>query len=89
MWDNMSYGWDPIWFAPRLRGSIGSMPRESFYYLAMFILGSVARYTPELLLAVSSPKTEVGWNLERFLTAAERYFPHLMLRWWTDESLYF
>jgi hypothetical protein len=45
----------------------------------MFILGSIVRYQPELILPVSGSDSETGWLLRRFLSQAERFYPQLKL----------
>jgi len=73
---------DPTWFAIRHSRPELDLPRPAFYYIAAFILSSVVRYEPELLVDVSNPDSEQGWLIARFLDAAERYFPQLLLHWW-------
>ena len=85
---NLQYYDDPTWFAIRHLRSELDLPRPAFYFIAAFILSSVVRYQPELLLHVSNPDSEQGWLIARFLGAAERYFPHLLLSWWLG-PLYF
>lgn len=73
---------DPIYFAIRHSTSTLDLPRPAFYFIAAFILSSVVRYEPELMLKVSNPDSEQGWLIARFLDAAERCFPQLLLHWW-------
>lgn len=63
--------------------------RAGYYYVAMFILGSVVRYEPELMLSVSSDESETGWLLRRFLKHAERFFPQLKLTEFYKREIYF
>jgi hypothetical protein len=78
---NLSSYEDPAWFAIRHRESKFNLPREALYFIGAFILSSAVRYKPESLLAISDPDSETGWIVARFLNAAERYFPHLLLNW--------
>ena len=64
-------------------------PRPAYYLLALFILGSVVRYEPELMLDVVNPDSNLGWLLERVVRASERFFPQLMLSWVFRQPLYF
>ena len=73
---------NPTRFAIRYSKSELDLPRPAFYFIAAFILSSVVRYDPELLVEVSNPGSEEGWLIARFLDAAERYFPQLLLHWW-------
>lgn len=63
--------------------------RIGYYYVAMFILGSVVRYEPELMLSVSSDESEIGWLLRRFFKLAERFFPQLKLSEFHKTEIYF
>jgi hypothetical protein len=49
----------------------------------------LVRYEPDTLLAISNPDSEAGWIVTRFLNAAERYFPHLLLNWVFEKPMYF
>jgi hypothetical protein len=62
-------------------------PRAAHYLVAAFILASIVRYAPEVL----APELELqtGWFLRRFLIAADRYFPQLMLSWLMGGDIYF
>ena len=66
-----------------------NLNRIAYYYIAMFILGSVVRYEPELMLNASAPESQLGWFLKRFLTLAERFFPQLKLMEVHQSELYF
>lgn len=63
--------------------------RVGYYYVAMFIFGSVVRYEPELMLLVSSDESEIGWLLRRFLMHADRFFPQLKLSEIYKREIYF
>ena len=80
---NLQHNDVPVWFAIRHSRTDLDLPRPAFYFIAAFILSSVVRYEPELMLGVSNPDSEEGWLIARFLDAAERYFPHLLLHWWS------
>jgi hypothetical protein len=55
------------------------MVAATYYHVAAFILSSAVRYQPELVLDVNKPDSGVGWLLNRFLKAAERFYPQLHL----------
>jgi hypothetical protein len=80
---------DPAWFAIRYSKPELDLPRPAFYFVAAFILSSVVRYKPEFLLNVSNLDSEHGWLIERFLNAAERYFPQLLLHLISTNPVYF
>jgi hypothetical protein len=79
----------PVWYALRVVDPELVFPREAYYMVALFILGSIVRYEPEMMLEASNPDAEVGWFLRRFLHVAERYFPQLMLMWIEQCPIYF
>lgn len=79
----------PQWFIERRSPSDIVLPRVGYYFVAMFILGSIVRYEPQLLRELSSGESELGWFLERFLRTAERFFPQLMLWWLHEQQIYF
>jgi hypothetical protein len=79
---NLQYYDAPLFFAIRHSRPDLDLPRPAFYFIAAFILSSMVRYEPELMLDASNPDSEDGWLIARFLEAAERYFPHLLLHWW-------
>lgn len=64
-------------------------PRAAYYYLAVFILGSIVRYEPELMLEVSRFNSEISWFIDRFLKKAERFFPQLKLSEQFGTTIYF
>jgi YaaC-like Protein len=76
---------DPSWYAIRHSKPELDLPRPAFYFIGAFILSSLVRYKPESLLALSNPDSEDGWLIGRFLSAAERYFPQLLLHWISSE----
>jgi len=77
------------WFAIRQTTAAFDLPRPALYFIGAFILSAAVRYKPERLLDISDPDSETGWIVARFLTAAERYFPHLLLNWVFEHPLYF
>jgi hypothetical protein len=64
-------------------------PRPAYYFVALFILGSVVRYEPEMMLDTVVPGSLSGWFLKRVVQSAERFFPQLMLSWLEGTTLYF
>jgi hypothetical protein len=77
----------PTWFASRL-GPEMRLPREAYYFVAMYILSNLVRYEPEQLHAVSGVGSESGWLIRKFLTMAERLFPQLLISWVWGRPLY-
>lgn len=75
----LSFGFNPLWYSYRALDPGLKLSRSSYYFVAMFILGSAVRYEPELVAAVSKSDSELGWLLQRFVSQADRYFPQLML----------
>ncbi|MDP2896587.1 MAG: hypothetical protein Q8Q12_08505, partial [bacterium] len=65
------------------------LPRPSYYFIALFILGSIVRYQPEVILGASSPYSQLGWLLGRLVGLAQRFYPQLMLRWLYGREIYF
>jgi hypothetical protein len=78
-----------IWHKFRQNNDALKLPRLAYYYIAVFILGSVVRYEPELILIASTPDSQLGWFLKRFLTLAERFFPQLKLMDFYKSQVYF
>ena len=78
-----------LWFLIREVDQSLIFPRASYYYLAIFILGSIVRYEPDLMLESSQMDSEIGWLLNRFIQAAERFFPQLKLWEQFNTTVYF
>jgi hypothetical protein len=89
LWVNLIWSDIPIWYVPLQQGSIPLLPRLAYYYVALFILSSAVRYEPESLIALTDPDSQLGWVLQHFLDAAERFFPQLVLHWLYAEPLFF
>lgn len=64
-------------------------PRPAYYFILLFILGSIVRYQPELMLDAVDPKSSTGWLLRRVVLAAERAFPQLIFSWLVGTPVYF
>jgi hypothetical protein len=77
------------WYLMRETDQNLVLPRPAYYFLALFILGNVVRYEPELLVDVTKVDSEIGWLLRRVVAAAERFYPQLMLGWLHSEPVYF
>lgn len=77
------------WYLVRQTDPDLVFPRPAYYFVALFILGSIARYEPELMLDTTDPDSLSGWLLNRVVQTAERFFPQLMLSWLGGHSLYF
>jgi len=78
-----------LWFLIREVEKKILFSRASYYYIAIFILGSIVRYEPELMLKVSQLDSELGWFVNRFIQKAERYFPQLKLSEQCKTTIYF
>jgi hypothetical protein len=89
LWNSLIWRHDPIWHIPVERSELVRLDRAGYYFVALFILGHIARYEPDLLHEELQNASELGWFLERFLGAAERFFPQLMLSWAHGEEVYF
>jgi hypothetical protein len=88
LWINLLWGDRPVWYLPA-RSPRLLLPRAAYYLLAMFILGSVVRYEPELAANATNPDSHVGWSLRRFCDAAERFYPQLIFHWLFTNRLFF
>ena len=77
------------WYLIRNVDSSLSFSRASYYYIAVFIIGSIVRYEPELMLDASKLDSESGWFLDRFLNKAERFFPQLKIGEQCKTTIYF
>jgi hypothetical protein len=88
LWVNLRWSDHPLWYVLRQASGKPPLPRPAYYYMALFILGSVVRYEPELLLQVGDPDSDIGWFIGRLIDAAERYFPQLMLHWLVTEPIF-
>ncbi|AKR42083.1 YaaC family protein [Methylophilus sp. TWE2] len=77
------------WYGFRKSKHTSRLTRASYYYVAIFILGSIVRYQPELLLAATTADSEIGWLLQRFIKLAERFFPQLKLMEAYKSQVYF
>ena len=82
-------GNDPVWHVVRHKDGELNLPRAAYYFIAMFILGNVVRYQPELFQRALPPASEPEWFFERFLRSSERFFPQLMISWLERTSILF
>ena len=78
----------PKWFIVRQTNPDLAWPRPAYYFAALFILGNIVRYQPELMYQVTSTHSKWDWFFRRFMVAAERFFPHLMFNW-IHKTVYF
>ena len=89
LWTNLVWSdFRPLWYA-RMDGPLTSLPRPAYYFLSLYILSNVVRYTPEQLSPLTNPDSHVGWTIERFLNAAERFYPKLMFHWTHARKVFF
>jgi YaaC-like Protein len=79
---------DPIWFTVRNDDPELVWPRPAYYFTALFILASIVRYQPELMYQAVSNHSKWSWMLRRFISDAERFYPHLMFNW-IHKTVYF
>lgn len=89
LWTDLILRDDATWYYIREPDARKVLPREAYYYIAMFILSNVVRYQPEVMLDVIQPGSHLGWLLGRFAKKAERFFPHLILNWATGTTTFF
>ena len=85
LWRNLT----PRWYLVRQTDPSLVFPRPAYYFATLFILGSVVRYEPELMLDTVGPNSLSGWLFKRVIQGAERFFPQLMLSWLMDSDLYY
>lgn len=85
----LSFGTTPLWYAIRQLPGEDVLPRAAYYVVGLFILSSVVRYHPELLVATDVVQSQTAWLLGRFLAAAERFLPQLLYSWIVGQTTYF
>jgi hypothetical protein len=85
----LSFGSTPLWYAIRQSPGQDVLPRAAYYLAGLFILSSVVRYQPELLVATDVVQSQPAWLLGRFLAAAERFLPQLLYSWIVGRDTYF
>ncbi len=89
LWTNLVWSdFRALWYA-RMAGPLTPLPRPAYYFLSLYILSNVVRYTPEQLSPLTNPDSHVGWTVERFLNAAERFYPQLMFHWTPARKVFF
>ena len=79
--NRLAWSEDALWHALRHTEGQLILSRAGYYFVAVFILGSLARYQPELLQSALRSGTEMEWFFDRFMRTAERFFPQLMFSW--------
>lgn len=67
------------WYVIAQEANEPNLPREMYFFVAAFILGSVVRYEPEQLMGMSGLESLEGWAIKKFVQVSERYFPQLVL----------
>jgi len=78
-----------VWLDHRVGGGVVLLPRIVAYLAAMFILSNVCRYEPDYLEDAAVGGTDLGFFLGQFLSAAERFFPHLVLELMSGKCIHF
>ncbi len=86
---NLIPSMEPTWFLIRRTDPNLVWGRAAYYIAALFILSSVIRYQPELMLRVTSTNSKWNWFLRRFVDRAERFYPHLMFNWIMGQVYFF
>ena len=89
MLNRLVYGNTPLWYLLRRKDGEQELPRAGYYFASLFILGSLARYQPELLHTSLPPGSEMEWFFNRFIQNAERFFPQLMYSFGHKRQVYF
>jgi hypothetical protein len=72
---------DPLWFIVRRTDTNSLSPRAAHYFAALFLLGNIVRYEPELIAQIASTNSKWSWFLRGFVAAADRFYSNLMLNW--------
>jgi hypothetical protein len=88
-WNSLVWRRDAMWHIVRQSRDAIRLNRMGYYFVAMFILGSIARYEPELLQSSLRQGSEQEWFFHRFMLAAERFFPQLIYSWARGNETYF
>jgi hypothetical protein len=89
LWNSLVWRDDPLWHIVRHLNGAVTLNRVGYYFVAVFILGSIARYEPELLQSSLKQGGELEWFFDRFMRAAERFFPQLIFSWAQGRATYF
>ncbi|OQW37782.1 MAG: hypothetical protein A4E19_12215 [Nitrospira sp. SG-bin1] len=74
MLNRLVFGSAPLWYLLRHKDGEQELPRAGYYFVSLFILGSLARYQPELLHMSLPAGSEMEWFFTRFMQHAERFF---------------
>ncbi len=88
LWNYLVLLDEPRWYLLKHENDEVQLSRAGYYFAAIFILGSIARYEPELLEKSCRPGSENEWFFNWFLIKAERFFPQLMLSWSMKNEVY-
>jgi hypothetical protein len=80
---------EPKWFIVRRDDPDLVWPRPAYYFAALFILSSIVRYQPELMVETVATNSKWVWLLRRFMSSAERFYPQLMFNWINDRVYFF
>ena len=79
-----------MWYLIQHRDQSLVYTRPAYYFICLFILSSIVRYEPEMLLDISDPYSEYAWIITKLLSFAERYYPQLILIEMNDDrTIYF
>ncbi len=89
LWNNLLFSDLPKWYILRQSDNHTALPRYAYYFIASFILSSIVRYEPEMLYDEIRSNSSLNWMIHRYLTLAERYYPHLMLNFLYEKEFYF
>jgi YaaC-like Protein len=86
---NLIFGGNPIWFVVKQTQPAVVWSRPAYYFAALFILGNVVRYEPELMYQITSTHSKWAWFLRRFVANAERFYPQLLFNWIHNKVYFF
>lgn len=76
-----------IWYL--IKNKEKYLDRGSYYYIALFILSSIARYEPEMLQELNDKYNEYSWLIKKLLNLAERFFPQILFGELYSKIIYF
>ena len=79
----------PTWYIIRQTDQNLVWPRPAYYFAGLFILSNIVRYQPESMVDAMAANSKWVWLLRRFLSSAERFYPHLMLNWLNNRVYFF
>jgi len=79
----------PQWFVLSKTEKGTDLSREGYYLIALFILSSIVRYSPEIMIEALRPERESSYIINRFIKNVERFYPQLIVNSIHNNHLYF